>query len=241
VQNPNVVAILHADMTYREIFLDGRELESEPLPTWMGYSVGRWDGDTLVVESNGYNDKTWVHRDGLPHTEQLRVTERYTRTDFGHMRLEVTFEDPGAFIRPVEAAVDIEFMADDSMLETICHEAWEAERRWGGAISDAEEEEFEIAPEILATYVGTYVGNWLRSNAMLEVTLEDGDLFLLRTPPYAEAEFTGTGRSRLIPRSETAFECSCGLGFVFTVDEDGVPSEVREVHVSGEWSFVREP
>jgi len=241
VQNPNVIAILHADMTYREIFLDGRELEAEPLPTWMGYSVAHWDGDTLVVASNGYNDKTWVHRDGLPHTEQLRVTERYTRTDFGHMRLEVTFEDPGTFTRPVEATVDIELMADDSMLETICHEASEADGRWGGSISDAEEDQFELPPEVLAGYVGIYKGNWLRSNAMLDITLEDGNLFLLRTPPYAEAEFTGTGRSRLIPRSETAFECSCGLGFVFTVADDGTVTEVREVHVSGEWSFVREP
>ena len=241
VQNPNLIAILHADMTYREIFMDGRELEHDPLPTWMGYSVGYWDGDTLVVESNGYNDRTWTHRDGLPHTEALRVTERYTRTDFGHMQIDVTFVDPGTFDEPVSALIDMEYMADDVMLEVICNEASENDGRWGGAISEVEEDSYEAPLDVLERYVGTYTGNWLRSNAVIEVTLEDGNLFLLRTPPYAEAEFTGTGRARLIPLSETSFECSCGLGFVFTVYDDGVATEVREVHVSGEWSFVREP
>ena len=241
VQNPAAIAILYADMSYRHIYMDGRELEADPLPTWMGYSVGRWDGDTLVVESNGYNDKTWVHRDGLPHTESLRVTERYTRLDFGHMRLDVTFEDPGTFDAPLHADIDMEFQADNEMLETVCNEASEDDGRWGGALTEAAQEVVEVAPDILAGYVGTYEGNWLRTQTTLEVTLEEGELFLLRTPPYAEAEFTGTGRSRLVPLSETAFECSCGLGFVFTVDDNGVATEVSEVHVSGEWIFTRAP
>lgn len=241
VQNPAAIAMLYADMSFRHIYMDGRALESDPLPTWMGYSVGRWDGDTLVVESNGYNDKTWVHRDGLPHTESLRVTERYTRLDFGHMRLDVTFEDSGTFDTPLHAEVDLEFQADNEMLETVCNEASEDDGRWGGALTEVPQEVVEVAPETLAGYVGTYEGSWLRTQTTLEVTLEDGELFLLRTPPYAEAEFTGTGRSRLVAQSETAFECSCGLGFVFTVDDNGVATEVSEVHVSGEWIFTRAP
>jgi hypothetical protein len=70
---------------HREIFMDGRTLEPDPNPTWMGYSVGRWEGDTLVVESNGYADRSWLDWDGHPHTEALRITERYTRRDFGHI------------------------------------------------------------------------------------------------------------------------------------------------------------
>lgn len=241
VQNPAAIAILHSDMSYRHVYMDGRELESDPLPTWMGYSVGRWDGDTLVIESNGYNDKTWVHRDGLSHTESLRVTERYTRLDFGRMRLDVTFEDPGTFDSTLNAEVDLEFQPDNEMLEIICHEASEDDGRWGGAMTEAEQEAVEVAPEILAGYVGTYEGNWLRTQTTLEVMLEDGQLFLLRTPPYAEAEFTGTGRSQLVPLSETAFECSCGLGFVFTVGDDGLATEVSEIHVSGAWVFARAP
>ena len=241
VQNPDLIAILHADMTYRQIFMDGRELEPEPLQTWMGYSVGRWDGDTLVVESNGYNDKTWLQRDGLAHTESLRVTERYRRVDFGHIQLDVTFEDSRTFDAPLHAVIDMELQADREMLEIVCNEASEAESRWDGAITEAEQEAVEVAPEILAGYVGTYTGSWLRSPTTLEVTLEDGALFLLRTPPYAESEMTGTGRSRLIPKSNNAFECSCGLGFIFTVDDDGMATEVSEIHVSGGWTFRRTP
>lgn len=241
VQNPAMIAILHADSTYRQIFMDGRELEPNPLPTWMGYSVARWDGDTLVVESNGYNDKTWVHRDGLPHTESLRVTERYRRPDFGHIEIEVTFDDPGTFDSPLSALIEMEFQADNEMLEEVCNEASENDGRWGSAISDAEENAVEIAPDRLAQYVGTYTGIWLGAETTLEVTLENGELALLRTPPYAEAEFTGTARSRLIPRSQNAFECSCGLGFVFTAEGNAPATEVAEVHVSGAWPFTRVP
>jgi hypothetical protein len=220
--------------------MDGRKLEPNPLPTWMGYSVGRWDGDTLVVESNGYNEKTWVHRDGLSHTESLRITERYHRVDFGHIELDVTFEDPGAFNSTLHALIEMEFQADNELLETVCNEASDADGRWGGAITDAEERAVTVAPETLARYVGTYTGFWLGAPTTLEVTLEDGELFLLRSPPYAEAEFTGTGRSRLIPRSQTAFECSCGLGFIFAADDDtAMATAVSEVHVSGAWPFRR--
>src|SRR5579863_4912015 len=79
IQTPTVIVILNPDLTYRQIFLDGRKLETSPNPSWMGYSVGRWDGDTLVVESFGFNDRTWLDTSGHPHTEALRITERYRR------------------------------------------------------------------------------------------------------------------------------------------------------------------
>ena len=85
VQTPTLIVMLNPDLTYRQIFLDGRALESGPNPTWMGYSVGRWDGDTLVVDSFGYNDRTWLDHDGHPHTERLRMTERYRRQTFGSL------------------------------------------------------------------------------------------------------------------------------------------------------------
>ena len=96
IQTPTMIAILYEDLTYRQIFMDGRALESNPNPSWMGYAVGHWDGDTLVVESSGFNDHTWLI-DGYPHTEALRMTERYRRTDFGHLEITVTFQDPGAY------------------------------------------------------------------------------------------------------------------------------------------------
>ena len=132
VQHPNVIAILNTGLTYRQIFTDGRELESDPLPTWTGYSVGRWEGDTLVVESNGYNDRTWLHARGLPHTESLRITERYRRPDFGHIQVDVTYEDPDSFDEPLTAVVEMAFVADDVLLETVCNEASEGRSHWSG-------------------------------------------------------------------------------------------------------------
>jgi hypothetical protein len=239
VQNPGVIAILNADLTYRQIFLDGRELEADPFPSWMGYAVGRWDGDTLVVESNGYNDKTWLHREGLSHTASLRITERYRRVDFGHIQLDLTYEDPGTFDSPVQASIVMEFMADSELLETVCNEASEGRSHWGGEITEAEGRVVEVPEEILAKYVGTYEGVWLGAATIAEVTLEDGDLFLERTPTYAENGVTEVGKSMLLAQSENAFECSCGLGFVFTAEGDAMASEVLEVHVSGAWSFKR--
>jgi hypothetical protein len=84
VQTRGLIIILNGDLTYRQIFMDGRALETDPNPSWMGYSVGHWEGDTLVVESNGFNDRTWLDS-GHPHTDGMRVTERYRRPDFGHL------------------------------------------------------------------------------------------------------------------------------------------------------------
>ena len=240
VQNPAMIAILHADLSYRQIFMDGRELEPDPLPTWMGYSVGRWDGDTLVVESNGYNDKTWLHRRGLSHTESLRITERYRRLDFGHLEVDVTYEDPGTFDLPLHVNVEMEFLADDELLEAVCNEASEGRTHWGGAVTDAEAAAVEVAPEILAEYVGTYRGYWVNSLITIEVTLEDGALVMQRSG-RGNSLRNGTGQLRLLPRSETTFDCSCGWGYSFTRGDEGMAPQVDEVHVSGAWTFRRVP
>ena len=230
VQHPNMIAMLYNDGTYRQIFMDGRELEPNPLPIWMGYAVGRWEGDTLVVESNGYNAKTWVTRAGISHTESLRITERYRRADFGHMQLDVTYEDPGAFESTLNTSIEMEFVADEEMLETVCQEAYGGERgSWTSEVRSVEEDAVEVAPEILARYVGTYRGMYLENAVTMEVTLEDGELFLQRN---------NAAREPLIPQSEIAFVRG-GWGYVFTVDDEGTATEVSEVHVSGAWPFRR--
>ena len=94
VQTPQLIVMLNPDLTYRQIWMDGRALEPEPNPSWMGYSVGRWDGDTLVVESHGFHPGTWLDRNGHPHTERLRMTERYRCPRFGALEIQVTFSDP---------------------------------------------------------------------------------------------------------------------------------------------------
>jgi hypothetical protein len=235
VQSPTVIAMLYPDLTYRQIFTDGRALEPDPLPIWQGYSVGRWDGDTLVVESNGFNDKTWLHPEGLQHTERLRITERYRRLDFGHMQVEVTYDDPGTFDTPLNAVVSLEYAADDEMLELVCNEATEGGiKHWvGDKSADAHATAVEVAPDILAKYVGRYEGIWLDNPTAVEVTFENGALFLSRN---------GGEKSQLVPQSETSFVCpTCQWGqpYVFTRGDDGMATEVREVQVSGAWIFKR--
>ena len=195
----------------------------------MGYSVGRWDGDTLVVESNGYNNKTWLHRLGVGHTEQLRMTERYTRSDFGHVQIEVIYEDPGAFEKPLTASLEWRYAVDEVMLETVCVEAYGGQHgTWTSEVSEVEKTAVEIAPEALARLVGTYEGEYLGDRFSMEVTLEDGALFLRN----------GNAHNRMEPQSETAFLVG-GLGYLFTLDDSGNATTMSRVHVSGAWPFTR--
>ena len=235
VQSPTVIAMLNGDLTYRQIFMDGRALEPDPLPIWMGYSVGRWDGDTLVVQSNGYNDKTWLHGEGLGHTEKLRITERYRRVDFGHIQLDVTYDDPGTFDSLLRATIAMEFAADDELLEVVCNEASEGvTKHWvGDKTADAEKKVVQVAPAVLAKYVGTYRGYWLDNPTTVDVTLENGALFLVRN---------GGKKSPLLAQNETTFVCpSCQWGqpYVFTREGDGMATQVAEIQVSGAWIFKR--
>ncbi len=235
VQSPSVIAILNGDLTYRTIFTDGRKLEADPLPTWMGYSVGHWDKDTLVVESNGYNDKTWLHTEGLQHTDRLRVTERYTRPDFGHLQMDITYDDPGTFTSPLHVTVALVYAADDEMLEYVCSEASEGvTKNWAGDKgSDNSENKVDVPRQTLAKYVGTYKGYWLDSLTTLEVTLEDGGLVVRRN---------GSKKSPIYAQSETAFVCpTCQWGqpYVFSREGDGMATEVKEIQVSGAWVFKR--
>src|ERR1700730_7917719 len=93
IQSPTVAAVLYEGGMgrYRQIYMDGRELPKDPNPTWLGYSVGHWEGDTLVVEAAGFNDRSWLDRAGHLHSENLRVTERFRRIDFGHMQFQITY------------------------------------------------------------------------------------------------------------------------------------------------------
>ena len=101
--------------------MDGRPLPEPTEPSYHGYSVGRWEGDTLVVETNAVNDKGWLDMNGHPQTETTHYTERYTRRNFGHIDLEVTVEDPKAYIRPWTIKLGgLDLMADEELMEAIC-------------------------------------------------------------------------------------------------------------------------
>src|ERR1700751_4486693 len=108
IQTPGLIAILYEspNSPHRTVFMDGRDLPKDPNPTWLGYSVGHWDGDTLVGQSVGFNDRGWVDVGGKPQTESLKLTERYHRPDFGHLQLDVTFDDPKVFTQPFTLHMD---------------------------------------------------------------------------------------------------------------------------------------
>jgi hypothetical protein len=123
IQTPGVIVMLiEADNTHRQIYTDGRPLPGDPQPSWQGYSTGRWEGDTLVVDTVGFNDKSWLDAIGHIHSESLRVQERYRRRDFGHMELQVTIEDPKTFTHPFTFKVNQLLIPDSDILETICTE-----------------------------------------------------------------------------------------------------------------------
>jgi len=123
IQDPELVVILYeAFGQYRQIFLDGRKLPEDPNPTWLGYSVGKWDGDTLVVDSTGFNGKAWLNQAGHPATEALHVTERFHRRDFGHLDMQVTIDDPKVYSKPWTNTEPMHLLADTEILEFVCNE-----------------------------------------------------------------------------------------------------------------------
>jgi hypothetical protein len=123
VQTPELVLFLHESRTiYRQIFTDGRPLPRHAQPAWMGYSVGRWEGDVFVVETIGQNGKTWLDMRGLPATESLRVIERFTRRTIGRVDIEVTIDDPKAYTRPWAVKLGWRLLPDAELIESICEE-----------------------------------------------------------------------------------------------------------------------
>ena len=121
IQTPGVVVILFEEMNhFRQIFTDGRGFPEIKEPSWFGYSVGKWEGDTLVVETIGFNDRSWLDNPGHPHTDAMKVIERFKRRDFGHMDIQITIDDSKAYERPWSANARFELVPDSELLESIC-------------------------------------------------------------------------------------------------------------------------
>lgn len=119
VQTPGLLLILTEDVPgFRQVFLDGRGHPEYLNPTWMGHSVGRWEGDTLVVDTIGFNDRGWTGN--YPRTEMLRVEERYTRTEYGAMNVQVTFDDPGVFVEPFVTSRFFDLAPQEELIEYVC-------------------------------------------------------------------------------------------------------------------------
>jgi hypothetical protein len=177
----NAVTILYEGLTqFREVFMDGRSLPARPNPTWYGYAIGHWDADTLVVESAGYNEKTWLDFAGHPHSESLHVTERYRRTDFGHMDVQVTIDDPGAYTRPFTVTYSMVLTPDTDFLESICENHLDILPRLVGTDSahPPTRKSIAIDPQTLADYAGSYE---LAPNRTIVITAA-GDHLVMRFP-----------------------------------------------------------
>jgi hypothetical protein len=192
VQSPGVIVMLYQGTTnsvHRTIFTDGRELPKDPNPSWMGYSVGHWDGDTLVVDTAGFNDRGWLDIEGHPHTDALRITERYRRRDFGHMDLEITINDPKTFTRPFSFQLKKTLEPDTDLLESVCENDTSISHMLGGT------EVVKLAPAALAKYTGTYEYGPGRE----AVISSEGELLFLQ-------EGTNPLKQPLAARSEKLFE-----------------------------------
>jgi hypothetical protein len=122
IQAPGVIAILFESYhQYRQILMDGRPLPEPSQPSYQGYSIGRWEGDTLVVETNGVNDLGWLDMNGHPQTETTHFTERLTRRNFGHIDLQLTIDDPKAYSKPWTVAIGgWDLLPDEELIEAIC-------------------------------------------------------------------------------------------------------------------------
>jgi len=123
VQTPGLIVILHEEgSVFRQVFLDSRETVADPQPRWMGYSTGKWEGDTLIVDTVGFNNKSWLDRMGHTHSEAMRVTERFRRRDFGHLEIEVTIDDPKTYTKPIKYLQKATIVPDEDLLEYFCTE-----------------------------------------------------------------------------------------------------------------------
>jgi hypothetical protein len=186
-----LIVILYQGTTnsvHRTVFTDGRPLPKDPNPTWMGYSIGHWDKDTLVVDTAGFNDRGWLDIEGHPHTEALHITERFRRRDFGHMDLEMTIDDPKTFTRPFSFRMDKTLVPDTDLLESICENDRSVPHMLGGT------EITKLAPEILSRYAGTYE----YAPGRQAVISFEGDLLFLQ-------EGANPLKLPLAPKSETVF------------------------------------
>jgi hypothetical protein len=226
MQSPTVVAVLYESGTgrYRQIYMDGRKLSKDPNPAWLGYSAGHWEGDTLVVESAGFNDRSWLDRAGHPHSENLRVTERFRRVDFGHMQYQITFDDPETLTKPLSRSLAVNYRPDTDMLENVCNENNRDKVHMVGT-ADAG---VQLSSSVLAKYAGRYEfreGSRTVAGFMgmtQNVTLMNGRLYLNALP--------------LIPQSETKFE-STGATAEFFLDVNGTVTRLVLGQTEGDATY----
>jgi hypothetical protein len=198
----------------------------------MGYSVGRWDSDTLVVESLGFNDRTWLDFGGHSHTEALKMTERITRSSFGLLDIKVEVDDRALYSRPFTVPVHAEFVADTEMLEYVCNENQKDVEHLVGKASDEKKLAVKLAPDILSRYVGSYsfANPEDRDQVMRFNVTKTGDSLSL--------DIGGKDKQEMIPLSETTFSMM-GIRIDFVADT-GVTSHLIFHIVEGDMKATKD-
>jgi len=229
IQTRYLTTVLYETGQFRLIHTDGRTLPKDMTPTWMGYSIGRWERDTLVVETTGYNDRTWLDFGGRPHSEALRVTERFRRIDFGHMQLEMTFDDPKTYRRPITIKMAVNFVPDDELIENVCLENEKDRARLVGKVADERKDEKKIPVSALSQYAGTYdvgpLGNWTVSVVGDQLAVDLG---------------TGGGKQSMFARADDVFVLQSSGGTVtFVRDANKVVTHLVITIVEGDFKAER--
>jgi hypothetical protein len=218
VQTPTLILIAFDDGMHRQIWMDGRSLEKDPNPTWMGYSVGRWDGDTLVVESNGYTDRSWLDFGGHPHTEELRITERYTRRNIGRIDLEASMVDPKLYAKPITFSMPMKLQADTEMLEGFCENHHKSRERM---TSTKAATLVQVPASTLSRYVGTYDTAEDDGTKHFAIVTRDGsDLWF---------DYDGKGKEILMALSPTRFSWSGSIVEFAPLNGGGTNIEIHYV------------
>jgi hypothetical protein len=229
IQTRYLTTVLYETGQFRLIHTDGRTLPKDMTPTWMGYSIGRWERDTFVVETTGYNDRTWLDFGGRPHSEALRVTERFRRIDFGHMQLEMTFDDPKTYRRPITIKMAVNFVPDDELIENVCLENEKDRARLVGKVADERKDEKKIPVSALSQYAGTYdvgpLGNWTVSVVGDQLAVDLG---------------TGGGKQSMFARADDVFVLQSSGGTVtFVRDANKVVTHLVITIVEGDFKAER--
>src|SRR5215510_250634 len=225
VQTPGMIVVLHEspNSPHRMIYTDGRQLPKDVSnlnPSWLGYSVGHWEQDTLVVNSAGFNDLGWLDVGGHPQTESLRITERLRRSDFGHLEYEMTIDDPKTFTQPFTLRADKTFVPDTVLLEDVC----ENERSNSHLVSGV-----KVPPEILAQYAGKFE---FAPGRQVVVTVSGDQLIIDDSGHPADRLF--------VARSETVFLSSVSMASVeFVRSAQGAVSQLVRTEAGKKETAVR--
>jgi len=222
-QTPGLMMIVYEspNSPHRTVFTDGRDLPKDPNPSWLGYSIGRWEGDTFVITTAGFSDLGWLDSAGHPQTESLRITERLHRRNFGRMDFEMTIDDPKVFTRPFTIKTERLLAPDTDLLEDFCEN--EIDRA-----SFSGDSGLRLSPDVLQTYAGVYE---LPAGREVVVTIVADLLFVkgLNEPKLP-----------LVPQSETQFmSTATPTGFEFLKDSQGKVTHLMVRGAAGDQKAAR--